>query len=803
MRRALLGVGLAAVGVIAVGVWLFVDVGRDADGSRDATSAGSAIVASPEARSGPGSTLQFAAPVAAAHPLLADAAAPTASVGSLGADSPFPPAPERFLRITVQSQDGSPLKHARIDSGSRDVDVQLGVTDAAGVAVIAHSRIPFMAWRPDVHALLVTAAQHAVRQVAVPRWNSEVTVTLRPSRKLTVVVVDPEDRAVPDADVVLDMVKGHHYHGMQWFTLQSERTDGNGRAVVELPEADGSRLSISRRGLALVREFHVLELPGDEIRMQLRPVRSLLVSCVDPDGRPIDGVTVKAEFGMHDRGQQTVSVGGLARFDPVPETAEEKAWVRGHSPDWEPGHVIAAWLPGQLESSVTLVLRPAARTTIEVHDEHGRPISGQLTAHFWREDSPGETRLSFPLVAGSTGLVGPLPPGRPIDFTVTEHGSDTVVLLGRSFEGGDDSIRLVVPPRYFVRVNVVGGDGALSCGTLRLDIDGSPADSTVARPGQAPRSRLVFTDSACPETTLLVPAGHYDVQFRGFVGERWDGRITVAGDMQLEIPLEAHRPATVRVVDERGWPLEGVALEIEGTSEVPEYVTDGNGLCRFPVAEPAQRTRIAARDAVGVLTLLGSRKIAPGEDLTLTWSRARVEGVVRAFSDGRPVTAGRVTLTPTFRPPSDIIRAPRSTPRHVFELSEHDGQFAAALTADCWKLDTAIPGYFGSELRLDLTPGGTHAITLWVHEPAAVTWLADEHEDLTVTATATGAGGEWTRTTQVGRNAGAVSLGDDLPAGPVTFTVLGEGGRVTQQVVTLLAGEEHALSRQLPGSETK
>lgn len=167
----------------------------------------------------------------------------------------------------------------------------------------------------------------------------------------------------------------------------STLTAGDGTFALRLRRGLGLELRVSRVGFATVRL--VRRQPGDRVRVVLRPGVSLVVTALDPEGRPLEGVDLElvcSEWrgGLSFRREGRTDASGMYLFKDLPAglTATLEAnhgSLGGWTTEWE-----AVRLPASGETHHEVVV-PSGRIVLgEITDARtGRPVEGARVGMGW------------------------------------------------------------------------------------------------------------------------------------------------------------------------------------------------------------------------------------------------------------------------------------------------------------------------------------------------------------------------------------------------------------------------------------
>ena len=445
-------------------------------------------------------------------------------------------------------------------------------------------------------------------------------------------------------------------------------TDFFGMAIVPgLPP--GEAWVLTRSDEHARRSSHMILAPGARfLDVSLAPARRFQVVVVDGSERPIPGAGVEL-FGADPLSYRaSTDARGLADFDGVgdaPYAVEVTAagWDGKFLPHVEPE-----------DSPLFVRLERLGEIEVVVLDPGGDPVAGAKVmaagSALWPArsadtDASGRVRIS----------------GLPRGFYElrAEHGqlvsgTDGGLMLDR---GEQKKLELRLEPGVFVRVRVTDAADESSGGI-------SQADVALVAGGLSSFPLYGRTDDAGRATLgpVLADDGSVSVRAKGFVA-----RNAVAlepGQTEVEVALLRGATVTGEVVDDRGFPVDGVTLEAIGVD------LDG-----MPIAESSSITSF--RDDHFAFALPGAVPLIPAGEL----------GVMPIvpdlpLGDGPPVVRrsqrdddpwvtdryGRFAVSPV--PPGRV----RLVARHP--------SFAEALSEPL----TLVPGGEG-QLKIVLRRGGT------------------------------------------------------------------------------------------------
>src|SRR6185436_8544098 len=292
-RRSAVGLGLAAVALVAGIAWWLVREDAGAAPPESTTLAGSSAAELPAALP------DAAAPHAAPDPLWHDAASgdaergaavsPAVLTSTLVHDDDGSPVPDAIVQVFVVIADAEPQRH-EVAEARTGADGSLQVEFEHAVHVWEVRALP-----GDGHALV-----ELDRDLDLARGATE-HIELRAQRGSVVrgVVVDEAGHAVPQAAVLAwsDM-RWNLEHGGDVVPEPDARTvcdnagrfelSGLGPQLVLMPQAPGLAAKTGVSGPVVEGG----EVGG--ITLVLGPAFSLAGRVVDPEGRPVAGVSVKA-----------------------------------------------------------------------------------------------------------------------------------------------------------------------------------------------------------------------------------------------------------------------------------------------------------------------------------------------------------------------------------------------------------------------------------------------------------------------------------------------------------------------------
>jgi hypothetical protein len=376
--------------------------------------------------------------------------------------------------------------------------------------------------------------------------------------------------------------------GDRAYLADGRDTDRAGRAL----------LGVRRGALWLVADFPgrargstrlVADAERRTVVIELTTEHAIDVVAKDEGGAPIGGAQIEVvgtadplPVGARAGGDGTVHV---SRLGAGPWRVTARA----------PGYEDATEPAKQDSETVALVLRKLGSLAIHVVGEGGEPVAGARVsvagAMLWPpraadSDTSGDVRISglaaglYALRANYEDLVSPIELG---------------VALGR---GEERSLQLKVARGRWVRVRVTDGDAddAQAVGAARV---------TLAEGGLSPFPIEATTDAKGAARLGPIAGGSATLSVRadGFV----PSNVALSDPPPTETRVALARAGVLvgRVVDERGYPVDGATIEIVGT--------DPNGA---PIFDDPRRTsfQVAHFDAV----LGGPAPLVPAGELGVT-----------------------------------------------------------------------------------------------------------------------------------------------------------------------------------------
>lgn len=345
----------------------------------------------------------------------------------------------------------------------------------------------------------------------------------------------------PPTDVRFFREQQGHYEFVAQLT-----TDPSGTATARVPPGD---YWVIARAPNFARLTLPLEIRSDRsLLLSLEPAQRLVVNVRDEGGRSVAGATVlvtttdRLPFGG------STSGAGQLLLDALAAGPYE---VRVLAPGYEPFETTTS------QSELDVRLRRASALRVVVRDEQGAGVADaevQLGgARLW------PTRRVSTNAEGQVVISG-LAAGTYEAFA--QQGSRVSdILYGIELGQGSEpvhTIELVLRPGRFLSVEVVDVEGkGIAEADLLLAEAGVAAFPRPARSDAQGRARL---------GPLRWHQAHLAVRADGFVPRSlWVGSEALESGEALRVELVRGGTIVGRVVDERGYPVEGVALEVIGT----------------------------------------------------------------------------------------------------------------------------------------------------------------------------------------------------------------------------------------------
>ena len=742
--------------------------------------------------------------------------------------------PAHAIDVLVKDEPGAAVAGAEIEVIAPGEPLPVGSrTDSEGRARV--DRLGAGPWRATARAPGYEEADGRAT-----RDGETLTLVVRKLGSLVVHVVGPDDRPAPGAIV---SIAGP----MLWPPRMASSDDGGDLKLGSLSTGSYALRATKDDAVSAI-DFDVALGRGDEKQVVLRLERGRFVGVRVADGDSADATGIAAARVTLAEGglspfplEATSDATGRARLGPIAAgTATLSARAEGFVPR---GGVAVPEVPA---SEVRVALVRAGVLTGRVLDTHGRPVDG-ATVEITGTDPTGgpifddPRRAGFqaahfdamlggptPMVAaGELGVIpGPVPPipstpnaggarGPPLTQSGggAAHEADPWVTRAdgtfRAKPASPGRVRAIVRhPQYVVgvsdlvmlapggeaHVDIVMHEGGVLEGRV-LDVHDRPVErarvDVSATRGTLERTTRTASDGsfafvALPDGVTLTVAGidadTPDVRMAIVVPEGGRREVTVV----LPEPREA---LPVRVVDERGLPLD--AVQVTASSVSPDVLlrsttfTDAHGDASLKRARgvPLRVEVRAPSHAPRILTADGTEdslriELAPAESAT---------GEVVAERGGDGIAAAAVTFY------TDLgVRRARTDARGTFALSE--------LAAGNAQMSVRAPGYAPVKRSISIPDtGGRQSFAIPRVELLAEATLegevVDAHGDPVVGArVAKDAVPTWL---PVGSNPAAMTITDargrfslrELPEGTVTVEAYAAGlGRARASGLRIVAG---------------
>lgn len=596
------------------------------------------------------------------------------SLASAAAASPFAPAPDQSLQVTLIGHDGAPLQGALVQLFQPGIPGASGVrTDSRGQASLP---LPpgFSFW------LRAWAVDHAVLEQPYVPLSDGYVITLRAEAyraSLLGLVTDEKGRAVPGAEISL-WAEGrgfqgsvrtgpdglYAFHGIRAdgaYTLQVAATGYQAFAQSNLTLAPGAR---NQADIALTPAWAIItgELvsarllnPVQNARVELLQDGWGLVERVFADSfgyfritaPPTDGATYQLRIwatnyeallsgGFAAPAGSWTDFSGANRFELNPLFAQLAGSVLG-----EGGSPLQ-------NSPVELQLSGLGTVETGLTDENGFYTFRQIRAGTYRVRAVPETG-EIPDASPWITLSG----GQRATADVSANSVDNTAygrsaIVGTIRDAQDEPLEGAVVqvtrgPYKWEAVTDAQGRYRVNVDANVEDVNEDPETST----GYRVEARLTgYISSDQPDTAGGgLPPSLVDVRARS----------TTRVDIQLQ---PAYGDLAGRVLDDRGQPLPGVpvALRIEGAGELSRVNTDELGRYRFAALEVARQARylpvVTTRSYLEASVAPGGGQVGlsslnPGSvtmrNLTVRPAATSLTGIVRAGAQ-QPAALATVTV---------------------------------------------------------------------------------------------------------------------------------------------------------------
>ena len=673
------------------------------------------------------------------------------------------------VRIQIVTEEGAPIAGATLRWPDGRYAAQ---TDAAGEATVPRQGELLGAWAPGYMRLNVPLP---------PRPEATVRVVLRRGRTLRGLVQGPDGAPLAGATIELrygpsggEREGTRHDGDPSSGASHSDESDPNGGLWRAVSGADGRFVltplpdaPLTLRARAEGRaEARRLVLPGDdELTLILEPAAGVSGQVFASSGLASGAEVRLVGSGIWPPRVATTDAHGRFRFGEVPAGIYE---IHARSGDEAAPPVQGLSIAEGEAAFVTLRLRPAHRLTGQVTDERGEPIAGAQVSV--RRD--GVALLSFDVTTDTRGRfrVDGLLPG---PWWVTARAPGHLATSAETVVPGD--LALVLTRGATVEGRVVDERDRPVAGATVLWLGPATAarptgDGLGVVPGPVPPIPLDALTSAGPAPTLVASGartvtgpdgrfvlesippglGEVHVEAPGLAPARSAMRLA-PGERVRALRLTTPDGASLegRVVDERGFPLASILVELR---------------CEL---EPWPRSLVAGDDGTFRFEGVVGVAVLTARPADLPPARLRVEGrsgerlevelrvpselhqlAVRVFDpEGFPVADAEVELR-SRDPRSPLVRRGRTAA---------DGTFVfAALPPPPYQLSASHPDFVqrdlgevadpSSELRIVLPRGGAlhgRVVDAWSLEPLDGVELRAEADEGPARVTTSGVDGSY------------------------------------------------------------
>jgi len=412
-------------------------------------------------------------------------------------------------------------------------------------------------------------------------------------------------------------------------------TDGNGVAKVE-PLAEGETWVLVEKDGQSRSSSHMVLAPGERrLEVQLSPAAAFEVVVVDPLQRPIKGIGVTL-YSRDPLPFVTKTDGtGLARFGGLPERGPYAVEVTA------PGYDRAFFDELYAEDSPLFVkLLRLGGLEVQVLEPLGGPAANATVvvagSGLWPARKATTDRQGMVVISG-------LPRGF---YDVRAERGDLVsdTETGVMLEQGErKAVTVALQQGSWVTVHVTDGDGDDAKGI-------ADADVALVEDGISSFPRYGRTDTS--GHVILGPT----LGDGATISARADGYVARSavplepGQSEATIALQRGGRLFGRTVDEDGFPVEGVSLEVVGVDTAGMPIVDSSQLSsfrddHFASALPGPSPLIPAGE-LGVMPIVPDIPMGPGP--VVVTRTERTDGTW--MSDGKgefsltPVTPGKVRI---------------------------------------------------------------------------------------------------------------------------------------------------------------
>ncbi len=641
--------------------------------------------------------------------------------------------PERPLRLEIHDDLGKPLAGVDIEVRGADPLPKGAKTDAAGVASpsgIGEGPVRVLARLPGYDEASVTLAGKDAR----------ATIVLHRLGSLVVTVVDPQGKKLPGATIALAGGSLAVPRTTSSGADGTARISGLSAGSYDLRATKGSLVSPVEIGVALRRGV------DGTITLKLEQGRELLVRVVDEDGRAVKEADVVAlEGGISPfliEGKTDAK--GEVRLGPL---AVSQLAIGARAEGFVPRGPIAvpATTDATKQEPIELVIRRAATLVGEVVDARGVPIDG-----------------------ATIEVVGTDLDGQPIDATPASMGFQKALLARsqRAASGGATLIpigELGVVPGPVPPIPHAGAkaNGAVQDGASAIEPWVSRADGT-------------FRAAPVPAGTLRAIVRH-PAYVEGISSAV---RVDPGGEGKVKVVLAAGGRIAGVVKDEKGYPVEGILVEVAARhgSLARNARTERDGTFMLPSLPGAVTVTLSLADHPSEAVLRADVEVPEGgtKQLELVLPAARGDAKIHVVDDRRYALRG-VQITLSSLDPK--------TPIKTTAFTDERG-------------DATIPRVVGVRAQLDVHASGfaTHRA---VQEAMPATLDLELAPGLAVRGTVVAPGGRTTvegaSVSLLGEGAVRRAIADregrftftDVPAGAATLELHAPGTAALRKAVAI------------------
>jgi len=422
-------------------------------------------------------------------------------------------------------------------------------------------------------------------------------------------------------------------------------TDGNGVAEVA-PLAEGETWVVVEKDGHSRSSSHMVLTPGQRrLEVQLSPAAAFEVVVVDPMQRPIQGIQVQLYSRDPLPFVTATDRSGLARFEGLPQHGPYAVEVTAA------GYDRAFFDELYAEDSPLFVkLMRLGGLEVQVLEPLGGPAAGATVvvagSGLWPARKAKTDQQGMVVISGLPRGFYDVRAERGDMVTDTESG----VMLE---QGERKEVTVMLQQGSWVTVHVTEGDGEDAKGIADADValveDGI---SSFPRYGRTDESGHVVLGPTIGDGATV------SARAKGYVAR--SAVPLEAGQSEVQVALERGGRLFGRVVDEQGFPVEGVSLEVTGVDTAGMPIVDSNQLSsfrddHFDSALPGPSPLIPAGE-LGVMPIVPG--IPMGSGPVVVTRTQRTDGGAW-MSDGKgefsltPVTPGKVRIVA--RHPSYVL----------------------------------------------------------------------------------------------------------------------------------------------------